>query len=131
MANISAYAEKFLLDYVLLGSTATRPVAWGVGVSLGTPTSVSASEIATGSGATRQGATFGAAASPAGTSSNVNAMTFGPFSAGATVQGLIVLDTAIATGGNLLWYGQLATPRTLGAGDSLVINAGALVISLS
>ena len=50
MANVSAYAEKLALDFLLNAQSATRPTAWGLGVSLGVPTSVSMSEIATGSG---------------------------------------------------------------------------------
>ncbi len=131
MAAIGAYAEKAMLDWVLGGATPTRPASWGVGLSVGTPTSVSGSEIATGSGYTRQVVAFAAAASPAGSASNTGAMTFGPFSTGCTVQALQVWDTTAATAGNMLWYGLLATARTLGAGDSLVINAGALTITLS
>lgn len=131
MAAISAYAEKAMLDWVLGGAAPTRPTTWTIGLSVGTPTSVSASEIATGSGYTRQTVAFNAAASPAGSGSNAGAMTFGPFSSGCTVQALHVWDTSAATVGNMLWYGLLATARTLGAGDSLVINAGALTITLT
>jgi hypothetical protein len=133
MAGVSAYAEKAMLDWVLGGATPTRPdsILHSIGLSLGVPTSVSASELATGSGANRQPSNFGAAASPAGSASNATAMTFGPFSAGATVSGLQVWDTNSPTGGNMLWYGTLATARTLGAGDSLVFAVGALVITLA
>ena len=130
MAGISNYAEKVMLDYMLGGATPTRPAAWGVGLSLGTPSASAGSEIATGSGYSKASGTFVAAASPAGSASNSNAMTFGPFSAGCTVQALGVYDTT-ATGGNLLFFGQLATARTLGAGDSLIINAGQLILTLS
>lgn len=131
MAGVSAYQEKALLDFSLKGSTASLPGAWGVGLSFGVPSSISGSEIATGSGYTRQTVTFVAAASPAGTASNSSAMTFGPVTAGATMSGITLWDTVVATSGNLLWYGTLATARTLGSGDSLVIAAGALVISLT
>jgi hypothetical protein len=43
-------------------------------------------------------------------------MTFGPFSSAQSISGVIVKDT-IATGGNLLWQGLLATARTVGVGD--------------
>lgn len=130
MAGIAAYNEKVMLDYVCLGATPTRPGANGVGLSVGTPNATTGSEIGTGSGYARLNPAFAAAASPAGTVSNGSAMTFGPFSSGCTVQALQVWDTT-ATAGNMLWFGQLATPRTLGAGDFLIINAGALVIGLS
>lgn len=131
MAGISTYNEKAMLDWNLGGAAPTRPANWAIAISPGAPTSVSGSEFATGSGITRQAGTFVAAASPAGSASNSNAMTFGPVSAGCTVSGLSIWDTTVAATGNMLWYGNLATARTLGAGDSLVINAGQLVITLS
>jgi hypothetical protein len=130
MAGISAYCGKVMLDYVCGGAAPTRPAAWGVGLSVGTPNATTGSEIGTGSGYARQNPGFAAAASPADTVSNGNAMTYGPFSSGCTVQALQVWDTT-ATAGNMLFFGQLATARTLGAGDSLTINAGALVIGVS
>lgn len=133
MSNIGAYAEAAMLNWVLGGATPTRPAAWGVGLALGAPTSISGSEIGTGSGYARQTGTFGAAASPAGSVSNANAMTFGPFSTAQSISGLVVWDTITATPniGNMLWYGTLTTPRTVGPGDQLVIAAGALTITLS
>jgi len=79
MSNVSAYAEKAMLDWVLLGATPTRPGTVAVGLSLGAPTSVSGSEMGTASGYTRKTATFGAAASPAGSATLAAAVTFGPF----------------------------------------------------
>jgi hypothetical protein len=131
MAGISTYTMKAMLDWDLGGAAPTRPSSWAVGLSLGAPTSVSASELATGSGANRQQVTFGAAASPAGSASNANAMTFGPFSGACTVSALQVWDTSGATGGSYHWFGALATARTLGVGDSLVFNVGSLVITLA
>lgn len=132
MANVAAFAEKLALDFLLRGATAGLPAAWAVGLSLGAPTSVSGSEITTGSGYARQTASFAAAASPAGTASNATAMTFGPFSGGASISGIQVWDTLLSlNSGNMLWYGTLTTPRTVGVGDSLVIAAGALTISLA
>jgi hypothetical protein len=106
-------------------------VAWSIGLSLGIPSSVSGSEIATGSGMTRQTLQMAAAASPAGSASNTNAMTFGPILSSATISGLQVWDTAAPAGGNMLWYGTLTTARALNAGDSLVFSPGALIITLA
>lgn len=132
MANIAAYLEKAMLDWVLLGATPTRPGTVAVGLSLGAPTSISGSEITTGSGYARQTATFAAAASPGGSATNNNAMTFGPFSGAASISGIDLWDTVLTlNSGNLLWYGLLATARTVGIGDSLVIASGALTCALS
>jgi hypothetical protein len=74
---------------------------------------------------------FGAAASPAGSASNTAAMTFGPFSSSAAIQGLVVYDTTAFTAGNMLWYGSLLTARTVLPGDTLVVAAGSLIITLT
>lgn len=134
MAGISVYAARNILDYLSgTATTPTRPTAWSVNLSLGTPASNAASEIATGSGISRQTCTFAAAVTTAagtpGFNSNINAMTWGTSVGAGVVTGIDVFDTT-ATGGNLLYYGTLTTARTLGAGDSLVVAAGALVITL-
>jgi hypothetical protein len=131
MASISVYLGKAMLDWSLLGATPTRPANSYVGIALVAPTSTNGSEIATGSGMTRQTVAFSAAASPANTAGNSVAMTFGPISAIATVQGIQVWDTGVATAGNMLWYGNLTTSRTMNGGDSLVFAVGALEIGLA
>jgi hypothetical protein len=126
MAALSTYAQKAVLDWIYGGATPTRPAAWGVGLSLGVPTSVSGSEITTGSGYTRQTLAMPAASSPAGTVANTASLSFGPFSGGASITGLQIWDTTVYLTGNMWEYGTLATPRTVGIGDSLVIASGAL-----
>lgn len=133
MANISAFYEKVLLDYCLKGSTATLPAAWGLALGTAVPTASSVTtvwEVGTGSGYTAQTMPMSAASSPAGSSINGTAATFGPFSTACTISGMALKDTA-ATAGNMIWYGSLATARTLGVGDSLVFAVGALTITLS
>jgi hypothetical protein len=131
MANISAYLQKAMLDWVLGGATPTQPGSRLAALSQGIPTSVSASELSPLSAYTRQTALFGAAASPAGSASNTAAMTFGPFASSGVVQGLVIFDTTAFTAGNQLWYGSLLTARTALSGDQLVVAAGALIITLS
>lgn len=131
MANIAAYLQKAMLDWVLGGAAATQPSSRLAALSLGTPTSVSGSEVLPNSGYLRQSSLFGAAASPAGSASNTAAMTFGPFSSSNAIQGLVIYDTSAFTAGNMLWYGTLLTARTVLPGDTLVVAAGALLITLS
>lgn len=132
MANISAYLEKAMLDWSLGGATPTRPTIWSFGLSLGSPTSVSGSEITTGSGYARQTAIFAAAASPGGSATNGSAATFGPFSGAASVSGIQIWDTILTlNSGNMLYEGLLATARTIGVGDSLVLASGAATVSLA
>jgi hypothetical protein len=131
MANISAYLAKALLDWTNGGATPTQPASRLAALSLGTPSSVSGSEVLPNSGYVRQTALFGAAASPAGSQSNTAAMTFGPFSSSNAIQGLVIYDTSAFTAGNMLWYGTLLTARTVLPGDTLFVAAGGLIITLS
>jgi hypothetical protein len=131
MANVSAYAQKAVLDWLMNGATPTRPAQNWVGLALGTPTSVTGSEVQPNSGYARQTGLFGAAASPAGSASNTAAMTFGPFSSSNAIQGVIITDTASINSGNQLWYGTLSVARTVQTGDQIVFVAGALVCTLA
>jgi hypothetical protein len=129
--SVSDYAEKAILDWALLGATPTRPTVIGVGLATALPTDSTSGEVGTGSGYTRQTCTFAAASSPAGTTDNANAMTFGPFSTACTILGAHIWDTLAATAGNQLWNGSIATARTLIAGDSFVFAVGALDVTLA
>ena len=133
MANIATFAENFMLAYLLLGATATRPIAWGIGLSLGSPTSVSGSEIASGTGIVRSSGQFSSA--NVNTFVNTVANTYGPVNAAGSYSGIAIFDSLPASytagQGNLLLCGLLATARTVGSGDSLVLASSALTISLS
>lgn len=133
MANVMQPMMKSLLDWSLGGATPTRPAAQFVGLATGSPTSAASSEIATGSGYTRQTVTFGAAGTPAssGTATNVNAMTFGPFSTAQSISGLFIADTVSSNAGTGLYAGLLSAARTVQSGDSLVVASGALTVSMS
>jgi hypothetical protein len=136
MANIGLWAQKNMLDWVLLGAVPTRPPGTYVGLSLGAPTYQSMSEVAAGSGYSRIGAasnwfTPATTGGGVGTSWNATAATFGPFSSSGAISGLTVVDNATSAAPNILWYGNLATPRTPLTGDSLVLASSALVITLS
>lgn len=127
MANVSTDGGLKVLNYLYNpATTPARPAAWGIGLSDGAPTSVSASEIGTAT-AVRQTVSF--AAATANSVSNNLAATFS-FASAATVTGLQVWDTASSVNGMMLNYGNLATVRTMGAGDSLVFATGSLVITL-
>jgi len=131
MANISAYLGKAMLDWVLNGATPTRPGAnWG-GLAWGTPNSTGGSELNTSIGYSRVSALFAAANSPAGSASNSAAMTFGPFSSAMSILGIHIWDGSPVGSSNMLMFGTLQTARTVGPGDSLVVAAGALTITLS
>jgi hypothetical protein len=132
MANIGAHAAKQMLDWVLGGAAATQPASRLAALTFGVPTSVSAlGEIQINSGYTRATVTFGAAASPAGSASNIASFTFGPFSSSQSILGMLIYDTPAINSGSIWWYGTLLTARTPLAGDTLVVATGALIITLS
>ena len=131
MANISAYLQKALLDWTCGGAAATQPAKRWAALSLGTPSSVSGSEIPTASGYSRITALFGAAASPAGSVSNTAAMTFGPFSASMAVQGALLYDDSTVGSNNILFYGTLSAAKTVNAGDQIIFSAGQMIATLA
>lgn len=131
MANISSYLQKQILDWALKGAAATQPANVWVGLAIGTPTSVTGSEIQANSGYARQTGLFGAAASPAGSASNTASINFGPFSSTQSILGIHVWDGSPINSSNMLWYGTLQNARTVQPGDTIVVQAGALVITLS
>jgi len=131
MTGISTGASVALLDWHLGGKSATTMATRAVGLSLGTPSSISASEMSTGEGVTRQLVTYLSAVAAGQSAANSGAFTFGPFSSARTVAGLQVWDHGTTGNGTMWWYGTLATARTLGVGDSLVFNAGSLVHTLT
>jgi hypothetical protein len=128
MTGIAGYSAGQMINWVLCG-TGVQPTVHGIGLSLGAPTSASASEIGTGSGLSRATVVF--ATATAGTSSNNASVSFGPALSAATITGMVVFDTLAATAGNMLIFGNLATVRTLLSGDSLTIATGALTFSLA
>ena len=135
MANLSQYSQIFLLNYINSGSTASRPTAWAVGLSTTAPGSTGAGllgEIGGAQGYVRLSASWCVATGTPPIATNLNAMTFGPFSSNLNVSGIGVLDSIAATGtGNLLWMGTLAAPRNITAGDSMVIAAVALTTQIN
>jgi hypothetical protein len=136
MANIAQSATAAILHWHLVpGSSPTRPATIAVGLSLGAPTSISGSEIPNTSGySTRQTCGFASPASTPTSSafvSNTNAMSWANLSA-CSISGLQIWDTLLSNNsGNMLWYGLLAAPRTLSAGDALVVASAALTCTLN
>ena len=133
MSNVTNYAEKLLLDWILTTGSATRPTAWFASLHTGDPGETGASELSSGSGYARQSASFAAAVDPAGTTTNQNALTFGPAATSnwGTVSGVGIVDMSTLGSGNFLFAGLLATARVVAIGDSLQIASGSLVVQMS
>jgi hypothetical protein len=130
MANLSDYSEKLLLDWLMTTGTATRPTTWRVALFTAAPSdSGGGTEVSTG-GYSRQSATFSAASTPGGTTSNSGTISWtasgGNF---GTVTHVGIFDAA--TDGNLLWHGALSESKTVNSGDTLQIAAGSLALTLA
>ena len=137
MAAIGAYLAARLLNASLKQTASiVSPTTLGFGLSLGSPTSVSMSEVGTSSGYTPQSVTFSSVGAAGTIASNANAMTFGPFSGAKTIFGGVIKDTLSASAsngnnGNIYFFGQLSSSVVLVAGDTITFAAGALTISIT
>lgn len=130
MAALSDYAEKLLLDWMMTTGSATRPTAWYVALFTAAPSDAGGGTEVSGNGYSRQSATFAAASTPGGTTSNSNELTFtatgGSF---GTVTHIGIFDAS--TGGNLLWHGAMTASKTIADGDSLVFAIGNIDLTLA
>lgn len=134
MSQASNHLEELALNWVFTTGTATRPTAWYVGLYTSNPADDnSGTELTIGTnGYTRESATFGAAQADGTKHSVTNSadITFGPASGGnwGTISHVAVFDAS--TGGNMLAYATLDTPKVVSDGDTFVIQASNLTISL-
>jgi hypothetical protein len=129
--GINTPNANLLLNFELGGAvvTASSPAQRALGLATGTPVIGTYFEVGTGSGYGRTVATFASASG--GTASNTNNMTFGPFSAACTIQGMHLWDTTAATAGNNLRFGTVTAARAISSGDSVIFNSGSLSCTLS
>ena len=135
MSAASDYLEKAALDHILGKGTRdfTSPTSLRVGLFTTMPTSddgTGGTEVS-GFDYVRQEATFNAASLGAGTATTSGDLTFGPANGGdfGTILGIGIFDDT--TGGNLLIFTTLAAQKTVSDGDTFVISAGNLTVSLA
>lgn len=136
MSAMSNYLEKALNDHVLGGPDFVRPgtvhFALFTGVTDGDANSVTQ---VSGGGYTRAAVTNNATNFPGatlgtGAKSNGTQITFPTATASwGTVTHWGVYDAA--TGGNLLYWGELTTPRTINSGDTPRFNTGDFTITFA
>lgn len=120
-------AENLMLDWINGVGTPTRPTT-PLKVALVTAAgsdSAAGTEVAGGSYARQS---LAVAASVSGATANSADVVFTGMPA-ATVVGVEIWDSAGSP--VRLWYGPLATSRTVAAGDELRITAAALTLALS
>ena len=130
MAALSDYSEKLLLDWAMTTGSATRPTAWYVALYTVAPSDSGGGTEVSGSGYARQAVTFGAAATPGGTTSNTGAVSF-TASGGAfgTVVAIGIFDAV--SSGNLLWHGTMTASKTVDDGDTLEFSIGNIDLTLA
>ena len=121
---LSAYAEKLTLDWLLGGAAATRPAQRWVGLSYGTPSSTSASELGVGGAYTRVTLSAAAAASPGGSASNAGGIVFAAFTAASTIRGWQIWDTQGIGAGNMLFNGTLTAATLPASASQFTCGAG-------
>jgi hypothetical protein len=130
MAALSDFAEKLLLDWLMTTGTATRPTAWFLALYTAAPSDSGGGTEVTGNGYSRQSASFAAASTPGGTTSNTNTISFtasGGNWGSITHVGIL----SASTGGNLLWHGAMTTARTVNDTDTLSFAPGAVALTLA
>lgn len=123
--SASNFLENKLLDHALGTTTYTKPTSVYVALYTVAPSDSSPGTEVTGGSYARQLATFSAASG--GSTSNNSNLDFVDMPAG-TVNAVGILTAN--TGGDLLFYSELTTSRTLSAGDNVRITSGALVVTL-
>jgi len=128
MSAISNYLENALINAVLRNTPYTSPSAVYLALYTSDPTDANTGTEVTGGSYQRQQITFGAPND--GMVSNSNEILFPVATANwGTVTHIGILDAA--TGGNLLFYGAVTTPKTISTNDQLKINAGDISITLA
>lgn len=126
MSQATNYLELKVLDHVLGTASYTMPTVY-LGLFTAAPSDTGGGTEVSGNAYARQAAPFAAASG--GSAGNSGTITF-PTATGSwgTITHWALFDAASA--GNMLVYGALTTARTIAATDTLIVNAGALVVSL-
>jgi len=130
MSALSDFAEKLVLDFLMTNGSATRPTNRYIALFTAAPSDSGGGTEVSGNGYARQSATFNAASSPGGTTSNSNAPSFtaagGSF---GTVTHIGIFDAL--TVGNLLWHGAMTASKTVADGDTLEFSIGNIDLAIA
>ena len=129
MANISDYAEKLVLDWLMTTGAATRPTTWFLALYTAAPSDAGGGTEVSAGGYARQAIAFSAAATPGGTTSNSALVEFTASASWGSVTHIGIFD--VITAGNLLWHGAMTDARTIGDGDKLEFAAGTVQLTLA
>lgn len=126
MSALSNHLEDALLNLVIHGTAYTPPTNIYLALfSTATSDTGGGTEVTGGSYA-RQLVSFGAVAS--GAAANDATVTFANMPAVTVTHGALV---DALTGGNFLFHGPFSVAKVVGAGDSLTMEVGDIVATLS
>ncbi|HRE87630.1 MAG TPA: hypothetical protein PK095_00700 [Myxococcota bacterium] len=126
MSAMTNFLENAIANHVLRNTPYTSPTTVYLGLFTAAPGEAGGGTEVSASGYARQPLTFGAPTD--GVVENSGTLTFGPAGASwGTITHTAIFDDS--TGGNMLLYGALATPKVVDTGDSLSFAAGALDVS--
>lgn len=128
MGAFSNDLETKLLDYTLRNTGYTAPTSVWVGLCTADPTDSASNECAAGTYARRQ--IVFAAASGSSVIGSTGTVTF-PQATGTSwgaLHGYAVFDAS--TGGNMMYYANLASDVTVNTNDTVEFAANAIVVTL-
>lgn len=127
MAGLTDYAENLVLNALFRAGSISIATVY-VGLFTAAPSDAGGGTEASGGSYARVAATF-SAPSPAGTITNSGTVTF-PTASGSwgALTHFAVFDAV--SGGNMIGWAPLTTPKTVGSGDTASYAASALTIIL-
>lgn len=125
--SFTNYLENEILDHIFTAGTYTRPSTY-IALFTAAPTDAGGgTEVSGGSYARVQVTAWDTASG--GATANTNAVTFTTASASwGEIVAFAIMDAA--TTGNMLVWGDLTAPKTVGSGDTAEFAAGAIDITL-
>ena len=128
MSEMSNYLENGLLNAVLRSTSYTSPATVYVGLYTSDPGEGNTGTEVSGGSYARKNVTFGAPSN--GVCTNSAAVEFAQATASwGTVSHVGLLDAI--TSGNLLFYTDITTSKTIESGDIFKIAAGSLSVTLA
>lgn len=131
MAGKSDYLENKILNYIFNGGAFAQPATVYIGLFTSAPTDAGGGTEVAGGSYARKAIACNTTNFPTTTTGQIQldtTQTFAQASAAwGTVDSFGIFDAS--SGGNLLYWAPLNTPKTIASGDTVSISAGSLIIS--
>jgi hypothetical protein len=142
MAAMSDYLEDQIINHIFRSSTFSKPATIAIALCTAAPTAASTGstivEVANSGSYARvnlgapNDSTWGDPSVGDGTTGNTGTITFPQATANwnATVTYVAIVDSATYGAGNVLFWGALATPKTVTTGDTFQFDVDSLEITI-